>query len=222
MNIQGACNHHCCFTFLAGPPGVMGDCNAIKNMVKKLGSLVEDLPGLYCAIGDCAYTASKRLIPIFRGEMARTPRNNIFNFYASQLCIQIKMAFGLMIAKKWGILSRPLTIKMIKIKKLMVAIARLHHFCINERLQENKNKNHNNNWDSNGSSAVFMPTNVTFTAHKTMLQENAAHFEGEEMDDAFENRWSRNNRDQMAKDIEYLQLTRPGVNSHAHAIHKKR
>jgi hypothetical protein len=74
MNIQGACNHHCCFTFLAGPPGVMGDCNAIKNMVKKLGSLVEDLPGLYCAIGDYAYaigdyayTASKCLIPIFRG-----------------------------------------------------------------------------------------------------------------------------------------------------------
>jgi hypothetical protein len=29
-------------------------------------------------------------------------------------------------------------------------------------------------------------SNVTFTAHKTMLQENAAHFEGEEMDDAFE------------------------------------
>jgi hypothetical protein len=96
----------------------MGDCNAIKNMVKKLGSLVEDLPGLYCAIGDYAYaigdyayTASKCLIPIFRGgEMARTPRNNIFNFYASQLCIQIKMAFGLMMVKKWGILSRPLTI----------------------------------------------------------------------------------------------------------------
>ena len=71
----------------------------------------------------------------------------------------------------------------------MVAIARLHNFCINERLQENKNKN----WDSsNGSSAVFTPTNVAFTGHETMLRENAALFEWEEIDEAFENRWSRN------------------------------
>ena len=134
MNIQGACDHHCRFTFLGvAGPGVMGDRDAI-NMVK-LGSLVEDLPALYCAIGDCAYTASEHLIPIFRGEMARIPRNDNFNFYASQLRIRIEMAFRLMV-KKWGILSRPLSIKMIKVKKLMVAIARLHNFCINERLQD--------------------------------------------------------------------------------------
>ena len=208
LNIQGACDHHCRFTFLGvAGPGVMGDRNAISMV--KLGSLVEGLPGLYCTIGDCAYTASEHLIPICRGEIARIPRNNNFNFYASQVRIRIEMAFGLMV-KKWGILSRPLSIKMIKIKKLMVAIARLHNFCINERLQENKNKHRDS---SNGSTAVYTPTNVAFTAHETMLQENAALFEWEEIDEAFENRWSRN-RDRMAKDIEYLQLTRPGVNRH--------
>jgi hypothetical protein len=208
LNIQGACDHHCRFTFLGvAGPGVMGDRNAISMV--KLGSLVEGLPGLYCTIGDCAYTASEHLIPICRGEIARIPRNNNFNFYASQVRIRIEMAFGLMV-KKWGILSRPLSIKMIKIKKLMVAIARLHNFCINERLQENKNKHRDS---SNGSTAVFTSTNVAFTAHETMLQENAALFEWEEIDEAFENRWSRN-RDRMAKDIEYLQLTRPGVNRH--------
>ena len=142
LNIQAACDHHCRFTFLGvAGPGVMGDRDAV-HMVK-LGSLVEGLPGLYCVIGDCAYSATEHLIPIFRGEMARIARNDNFNFYASQLRIRIEMAFGLMV-KKWGILSRPLLIKMIKIKKLMVAIARLHNFCINERLQENKNKN----WDT--------------------------------------------------------------------------
>ena len=79
------------------------------------------------------------------------------------------MAFRLMV-KKMGILSRPLSIKMIKIKHLMIAIARLHNLYIDKRLQENKN--HNNNWDSNqhGSSAVFTPTNVTFNAHKQNKQ----------------------------------------------------
>jgi hypothetical protein len=43
-----------------------------------------------------------------------------------------------------------------------------------------------------------------------MLRDSAADFEWEDMDDAVENWWSMN-RDRMAKDIEYLQLTRPGV-----------
>jgi hypothetical protein len=128
-------------------------------------------------------------------------RNDNFNFFASQLRIRIEMAFGLMV-KKWGILARPLSIKMIKMKRLMVAIARLHNFCINERLQQ---KQHNNQ-----DCAVFTPRNVRFTAHETMLRESAADFEWEEMEDAFENPWSMN-RDRMAKEIEYLQLTRPGV-----------
>ena len=42
-----------------------------------------------------------------------------------------------------------------------------------------------------------------------MLRATAAEFEWEEMEDAFEIPWSMN-RDRMAKDIEYLQLTCPG------------
>ena len=44
------------------------------------------------------------------------------------------MAFGLM-KQKWAILRSPLRIKLRNIKGLMVAIARLHNLCINERLQ---------------------------------------------------------------------------------------
>ncbi len=44
-----------------------------------------------------------------------------------------------------------------------------------------------------------------------MLQATAAEFEWEEMEDAFEQiPWSMK-RDQMAKNIEYLQLTCPGL-----------
>ena len=64
------------------------------------------------------------------GTTLRTPRAHIpwckrlvaeerqFNFFASQLRIRIEMAFRLMV-KKWGILARPLTIKLNKVKALM-------------------------------------------------------------------------------------------------------
>jgi hypothetical protein len=43
------------------------------------------------------------------------------------------MAFGLM-TKKWGILQRLLTTKLSNDKWIVIAIARLHNFVINERL----------------------------------------------------------------------------------------
>ena len=81
------------------------------------------------------------------------------------------MAFGLMV-KKWGILARPFSMKMIKIKRLVVAIARLHNFCINKRLAMLSN-----NWDR----VVFTPRNAMLTAHEDMLRATAAEFEWEEM-----------------------------------------
>jgi hypothetical protein len=127
-------------------------------------------------------------------------RRDSFNFFASQLCIRIEMAFRLMV-NKWGIFARPLSIKLIKMKRLMVAMARLHNFCMNERLAKQGN---------NQDIVVFTPRNVRFTAQETMLRESAADFEWEGMEDAFENPSSMNcNR--MSKDKEYLQLTRPGI-----------
>jgi hypothetical protein len=79
----------------------MGNRDAINQAL--LGSLIEALPGLFCAIGDCAYTPSEHLVPMCQGDMAKMARYNNFNFFASQLQIQIEMAFGLMV-KKWGIL----------------------------------------------------------------------------------------------------------------------
>jgi hypothetical protein len=130
VNVQAACDHNCKFSFfgVAGP-GVLGDREAIHQI--PLGRLVEELPGLYCAIGDCAYTPTEHLVPIFRGEHALIPRNDNFHFFASQLRIRIEMAFGLMV-KKWGILARPLTIKLKNVKWLMIAIARLQNYCIDE------------------------------------------------------------------------------------------
>jgi DDE superfamily endonuclease len=205
INIQAACDHNCRFVFLGvAGPGVMGDRDALNQI--RLGSLIESLPGLYCTIGDCAYTPSEHLVPIFRGENARTARNDNFNFFASQLRIRIEMAFGLMV-RKWGLLSRPLEIKVCNIKRLMVAIGRLHNFCIDKRLamlQTNQQEQR----QRQRPQRTFTPTNTDFDCHEAFMREAAAEVEYDDMVLAFENPWSYN-RDRMAKEIESLHLTRP-------------
>ena len=130
--VQAACDHNCCFVFMGvAGPGVMGDRDTIQQV--ELKKLVEALPGLYCAIADCAYSPSEHLVPIYRGSDAALPRNINFNFYASQLRIWIEMEFGLMVIK-WAILTCPLSMKVRKLKFLMIGIARLHNFCIDGRL----------------------------------------------------------------------------------------
>jgi DDE superfamily endonuclease len=195
FNIQAACDHHCRFVFLGvAGPGNLGDREAVNAV--PLGNLVESLPGLFCVIGDCAYTPTEHFVPIFRGENAQLPINDNFNFYASQLRIRIEMAFGLMV-KKWGILHRPLSIKLRNVSKLIVVIGQLHNFCINERLLKNNQANKN-----------FRPVDVNFNNVLTELRASAAEIESTAMIDNQQMKWSYN-RDRMAKEIHAMKWTRP-------------
>ncbi len=74
------------------------------------------------------------------------------------------MAFGLMV-KKWGILQRPITIHMQNIKHLILAIARLHNFCINERFH------------GHGKHSIFKPQNIDLPQHQVVLRITAANVE---------------------------------------------
>ena len=105
INIQVACDHNCHFLFIGvGGPGVMGDREAVKE--SGLSELVEKLPALLYCIGDCVYTPTEHLIPIYSADNATKLWYDNYNFYASQLQIHIEMSFGLMV-KRWGILSQP-------------------------------------------------------------------------------------------------------------------
>ena len=67
INIQAACNHNCRFLFIGvGGPGVMGDREAVKE--SGLSKLVEKLPGLIYCIGDCAYTPTEHLMPMYGSD----------------------------------------------------------------------------------------------------------------------------------------------------------
>ena len=51
VNIQGACDYHSRFLFLGvAGPGVLGDRDALFQC--PLGEMIENLPGLFYAIGD--------------------------------------------------------------------------------------------------------------------------------------------------------------------------
>ena len=92
--------------------------------------------------------------------------NDNFNFFASQLRIRIEMAFGLMV-KKWGILARPLTIKLKNVKRLMIAIARLHNYCIDERLAST---NTTREAQRQAQVVIYTPSNVAFDRHFLKLE----------------------------------------------------
>jgi hypothetical protein len=65
------------------------------------------LASLYYVIGECAYTPSGKMGPMYSGAEATMPRYKNFKLYASQFPKLIEMKFRFM-TKKWGILSSPL------------------------------------------------------------------------------------------------------------------
>jgi hypothetical protein len=195
VNVQAACDHNCRFQFIGvAGPGVMGDRDAIKEI--PLAQLIDKLPGLYCVIGDCAYTASEHLVPIFGGGHAMIRKNDNFNFYASQLRIRIEMAFGVMV-KKWSILQHPLTNKLINLKSIVITIGILHNFCINERLK------------SEIEEQVFTPRDYELSPFQDALRLTAANFECDEITQMMERNHSMNHN-RMTEVIAAMMLTRPG------------
>ena len=96
VNIQAVCDHSCHFLFIGvASPGIMGDHQAIHEC--GLSELVESTCGVLYCISDCAYTPTKKLLPIYRSEQSAKERYDNFNFYTSQLHIHIEMAFGVMV-----------------------------------------------------------------------------------------------------------------------------
>jgi phosphoenolpyruvate-protein kinase (PTS system EI component) len=83
----------------------------------------------------------------------------------------------------------------------MFAIAKLHNFCINERLLS-----------SQQARQVRDGQQMIFTRHEAMLRDESALEQFEELAVGYENAWS-NNRERMVREIEALKLTRPGMSA---------
>ncbi len=121
------------------------------------------------------------------------------------------MAFGSlrMIKKCWGILARLLLIKVKHLKHLMVYIAKLHNYCINERLSGIDARTFPR--PAEAGQLLFTPKNDAFDVHNELVCNLAAHVEFDEAE-LCQHPHSYN-RDRMAREVEALQLRRPHKNN---------
>jgi DDE superfamily endonuclease len=145
-------------------PGGANDVTAYRKST--LPVLINNLPIGFYVIGDNAYVCSEHLLTPYSGKNRKNATKDTYNYYVSQLCTRIEMAFGLL-TTKWRILRQPLQVKVDNVGELFLAITRLHNFCINERIGNNDinvtNYNNNNGNDDNNGDIEFWPSDVTAT-----------------------------------------------------------
>ena len=135
VNVQAVCDSECRFTFISvASPGSVNDRVAYTQ--SGVSEVVEQLPLDFAVIADAAYAPSEHCLPMYYGTSRNTPKYDNYNFFASQLRIQIEMAFGMM-TRKWLILDLPINTTLSKAILIMHAISMLHNYCINERLKNN-------------------------------------------------------------------------------------
>ena len=87
-------------------------------------------PGL-CFYGDAAYVNNRYMSTPFK--MAAAGGRFDFNYFHSQLRINVECAFG-MLVNRWGLLRRamPAAFGIRKTNSMLMCLCRLHNFCINE------------------------------------------------------------------------------------------
>lgn len=130
VNMQGVCDAD--RRFLAVEikfPGSTSDFFAFEQ--SNLRKMLEEglLKNGFCLFGDNAYTNAPYMVVPFSN--VRGGAKDAFNFFQSQLRINIECAFG-MLVHRFGILRKaiPMNIEVSKTNSLVLALCKLHNFCI--------------------------------------------------------------------------------------------
>lgn len=100
------------------------DQSSLKCQLERAGFLREGL----CLFGDAAYANSSYMCVPFRSA---TGTHDHFNFFQSQLRINIECAFG-MLVHRFGMLRKawPVNVSIAKTNSAILALCKLHNFCI--------------------------------------------------------------------------------------------
>ena len=80
---------------------------------------------------------TEHLLTPFYGSQRFDKKNDNYNFFISQLRIKIERAFGIMVTK-WRILRSPIEFCVHNAATLLMAIARIHNFVIDEGIDEER------------------------------------------------------------------------------------
>ena len=134
MNLQAVCDARGRFLDVdMSYPGATSDFFAfdqseVKTLLEQDGFLH---PG-YCLFGDNAYVSTPYMCVPFRNVPGGS-KEDAFNFFQSQLRINIECAFG-MLVHRFGILRKaiPRNIDVFKTNCLVLALCKLHNFCIDQ------------------------------------------------------------------------------------------
>jgi hypothetical protein len=136
LNMQATCDANGLFLDVSiCHPGATSDFLAfstspLKHLLETRGFLA---PGL-CLFGDNAYVNTYYMCTPFKAVSSGTKDD--YNFYQSQVRINIECAFGKLLVYRWGIIWRaiPSSIGIQKTTALVTALCKLHNYCINRRL----------------------------------------------------------------------------------------
>ena len=131
LNMMGVCDARRRFIWVEVRfPGAASDFYAFdeSHLKKKLETEGFLRPG-FCLFGDNAYVNTPYMCTPWRH--VRGGFKDAMNFYHSQVRINIECAFGLLV-HRWGILRKPMpvNIQVHKITSLVLALCKLHNFCI--------------------------------------------------------------------------------------------
>jgi DDE superfamily endonuclease len=137
FNLQGTCDAHNRFLDISIiHPASTSDflafsTSSLFHRLERPGFLA---PGL-CLYGDAAYVNCKYFVAPYKNVSGGSKDD--FNIYHSQLRINIECAFGQLVPR-WGLLRRalPANYGIRKSTSLVIALCRLHNYCIDQRLSE--------------------------------------------------------------------------------------
>jgi hypothetical protein len=110
--------------------GSTNDCLAWD--LSSAHSVVEDpnWPSDFYVIGDEAFVCTNNFLTPYSGR-GLGPWKDAFNFYLSSMRQCVERSFALLV-QRWGILWRPLQFNFSCWTKVLMALAKLHNFCIDE------------------------------------------------------------------------------------------
>jgi len=131
INVQAVCDSRCRYTYIScGIPGWTGESRAFYGTA--LSDFLQDIPCGFYIVADSAYTLSSSLLVPYTGSDKNRKENDVFNFYLSQLRINIEQALGLPV-NNWRIFKKPIELNLTWIPPLVECCFGLRNFCINER-----------------------------------------------------------------------------------------
>ena len=128
LNIQAVCDVRMRFIFSSvAATGRSSDKAALEK--NSLHTIMSQLPlGLYI-IGDAAYTVSDQMLVPFTGSSCQHPSKDAYNYFVSQMQIQIEISFGLL-TNKWQVLQSSMVTSISRSSEIIMATSRLHNFVI--------------------------------------------------------------------------------------------